>query len=424
MLRAAKTSVLLKACCWAAWIAPALTLWAPKAIAPLVGILALIAIGAVIKQKQYKRMVQNLQAVGAILVPLIGLGIYATISEVWTALPNQSWLQGLRLLGYITASIILVWGLRTKIASEEDINKLGKAVVVGLFIGIGVLIVERITGAMVYQLWSHFDAASETRYRIFNRGVGLMTMLLPIALYFLHRRQQYILAILLFLGMGMVAFTFESMASLAALLAMLGTLFLAAVLKIKWLRILILCGWVVFIIEMPFIMHVVPPITNDFRESPIPLSALHRVHIWSYASDLTLQKPFLGWGMDASQVFANKKDLLIYGTREVPMALDRLPNHPHNNALQLWLELGLVGVGFLSIAIMGLWLWLQTKQLAKRSEIMVLASVAATAVFFITAYGLWQTQWLAAVVWQATLVTALLPKQSDALTQLERGAAQ
>ncbi|MDV6329718.1 O-antigen ligase family protein [Asticcacaulis sp. 201] len=62
-----------------------------------------------------------------------------------------------------------------------------------------------------------------------------------------------------------------------------------------------------------------------------------RIDIWSYAVARSLEKPIWGWGYEASRQF----DPII-------------PNHPHDMALQAWLELGIPGL----IILAAFWFWL------------------------------------------------------------------
>jgi hypothetical protein len=58
--------------------------------------------------------------------------------------------------------------------------------------------------------------------------------------------------------------------------------------------------------------------------------------IWSFVGERIAKRPLLCWGLDASRAIPGGKE-------EVRPGLSRLPLHPHNAALQLWLELGIPG---------------------------------------------------------------------------------
>ena len=137
------------------------------------------------------------------------------------------------------------------------------------------------------------------------------------------------------------------------------------------------------------------------------LSWLARLQIWNHAAHLIEQKPLFGWGMDASRSFAG------------------IPLHPHDAALQLWLELGLVGV-----ALVGLfwgWVFIGVERL-QRMDPAVAAAGAASASAYLTIgaprFGVWQEGWLAlgALTFAVVLLLARsrdLPVRGDAPAEAE-----
>ena len=77
-----------------------------------------------------------------------------------------------------------------------------------------------------------------------------------------------------------------------------------------------------------------------------------------------------------------------------------LPLHPHNAALQWWLELGLPG-GLLGAAI-PVWLILSIRRLptSRLNKGVCVALVFAAATIALVSYGIWQSWWLA-TLWLA-----------------------
>ncbi|MCB1743461.1 MAG: O-antigen ligase family protein [Gammaproteobacteria bacterium] len=85
------------------------------------------------------------------------------------------------------------------------------------------------------------------------------------------------------------------------------------------------------------------------RGLTVPASWTHRLVIWQYFSEASLRKPLLGHGLRASH-FSNagpeqrqRYQALARQTGNAAIARE-FPTHPHNTILQLWFELGLVGV--------------------------------------------------------------------------------
>jgi O-antigen ligase len=109
----------------------------------------------------------------------------------------------------------------------------------------------------------------------------------------------------------------------------------------------------------------------------LPESWAQRVSYWGYAVERIAERPLAGWGLDASRAFSPHIQL-----------------HPHNGALQVWLELGLPGAVLLALV------WAQTfRRLAREGRGLLAPATAGSAAvylfFGLVSFGLWQEWWLA-----------------------------
>jgi len=108
-----------------------------------------------------------------------------------------------------------------------------------------------------------------------------------------------------------------------------------------------------------------------------PLSWAQRMGYWRAASDLIGALPLRGWGLDASRMFD-----------------PRIKLHPHDSALQIWLELGAIGAALVA----ALWVTVLLR-LRRDTSDPAAALAAATAVIYLTlgavSFGVWQEWWLA-----------------------------
>lgn len=102
-----------------------------------------------------------------------------------------------------------------------------------------------------------------------------------------------------------------------------------------------------------------------------------RLDIWRLAERLIEQKPFTGWGLDASRTIAG------------------IPLHPHNAALQIWLELGLPGAAI--AAVVFTWIFYGIGELQAEDPEMAGAAAGAVAAYLVIgalSFGVWQEWWL------------------------------
>jgi O-antigen ligase len=170
------------------------------------------------------------------------------------------------------------------------------------------------------------------------------------------------------------------------------------------------------ILVMPLLVGFIPKMPT----ANLPLSAVHRLVIWDFTVARIAEKPLTGWGLEASRAMP--------GGRAQPdtATLDRLnitnpaqraflanphvevmPLHPHNGALQLWLELG--GIG----ALLGAVLMLALGFAASRSAVPAVGAgmLASAAVTGMLSFGLWQAWWVASLL-LAMVALHVIPRRS------------
>ncbi|MDB2683195.1 O-antigen ligase family protein [Alphaproteobacteria bacterium] len=116
--------------------------------------------------------------------------------------------------------------------------------------------------------------------------------------------------------------------------------------------------------------------------------ASDRLEIWDFVARRALQEPWLGHGIEATRLIKDFDVQNIYFP-------DQTVLHPHNFALQIWIEFGLLGAflftGIIVFAIYEIWKKFTIDQNLGRFYIaafIALLSVAATT------YGIWQGWWL------------------------------
>jgi O-antigen ligase len=133
-------------------------------------------------------------------------------------------------------------------------------------------------------------------------------------------------------------------------------------------------------------------------EASVPLSWAQRMGYWRHASDWIGDHPLRGWGLDASRMFAPGIKL-----------------HPHDAALQIWLELGLIGA--MSAAVF--WAAILASLSSRERDVgrgAAVATAAAYLTFSAVSFGVWQEWWLAlgGVAAAACLAVQLQPAREKA----------
>ena len=111
-------------------------------------------------------------------------------------------------------------------------------------------------------------------------------------------------------------------------------------------------------------------------QDALPKTDSLRMGYWSHAIDWIGEHPVRGWGLDASRMFGPGIVL-----------------HPHNNPLQIWLELGVIG----AVAAAAFW-GVALSRLARPGPSLPAAATAACAAAYLlfgVNFGVWQEWWVA-----------------------------
>jgi exopolysaccharide production protein ExoQ len=132
----------------------------------------------------------------------------------------------------------------------------------------------------------------------------------------------------------------------------------------------------------------------------VKFSAWHRLMIWSFAGDRIAERPFSGWGLDVSRAIPGGDEPLYEGRVWLPL-------HPHNAALQLWLELGVPGATLFGLIAARLWLGLAAARWPRLFGAATGASLMTAFVAAIGTYGIWQEWWIGTLWFSLFLVLVM-----------------
>lgn len=233
-----------------------------------------------------------------------------------------------------------------------------------------------------------------------GRDANLFALVLPVVIALAAIRLPARPAILVAAGLcllaGLFAFAFEGLAVFLGLAAGAACAGFLAARPDKGLRRLFE-GLGAAVLAAPPAFWLLARVLGE-AGTMMPLSTQHRVHIWQATLGKIAAKPFAGHGLDASgtwqDAYASRPDML----ERMPegfAAVKLVPGHPHNMALQVWAELGLVGAGLLALAFV-----LAGRALPPARSLALPVRIAAGGVFgvavvlFFFSYSAWdETFW-------------------------------
>ena len=334
-------------------------------------------------------------------------------SASWSMAPAASLMLAARLIGLALCGIVLTAILGR--FSPEAIIRLAVPLAWGLCAASVIILADLALGWPLAHAMHHrppvVPITDPYIYSYaFSRGNDFHAIaLVPLAIGLWRGGRRRLAVVQFILG----ALAILSCAQLAAKLALgcgigAGALVLAAPM-LRWLLPIALVGLGALLPLVP-----VSPTPADWcwlvEHKP---SAAERILIWNFVDRNIRERPILGWGLDASRRMPGGKERVWVTTCDAPpdapfpsINSEVLPLHPHNAVLQIWLELG--GVGVLA-ALFGLVasLWRFYRAHPGRSAAALTAMVVAALPVALISFGIWQEWWVAVLLLNAALGAAL-----------------
>jgi O-antigen ligase len=152
------------------------------------------------------------------------------------------------------------------------------------------------------------------------------------------------------------------------------------------------------------------------KADTVKTSAGHRLLIWSFTSDRIAERALTGWGLDASRTIPGGSDLIRPTETWLPL-------HPHNAALQVWLELGVPGAALFALLLALPWAALANARWPPLFAAATGAALTAGLVGCFATYGIWQEWWLG-TLWFALFIVLVMARAVSAASGVEREPAE
>ena len=315
------------------------------------------------------------------------------LSSIWSINSQDTLKDAIRLAGILLLGAPLV-ALSTKL-TLNDIRPYAHFLAIGLIAGAALCILDFCIDMRIYA-FTHDRIGERFTNAIMNRSIVYMTLCLFPALYLLAQstipKEQKIMIgivtsfyilILFYIGenqsaplgflMGTLIYflfphKFKAMHTVTAL-AVITTLFAAP-----------------SIVSMLYTLMVESPETLAFLKEGYPYN---RIEIWDFVIKYAMQSPYIGFGMESTKQVPDFHHARLYHT--IPNVL-----HPHNFAVQLWMEFGLFGIIVYSALIFYLMKTITYQDVQPRkmflSLFILFLSISAIA------YGIWQSWWIGSIV--------------------------
>jgi O-antigen ligase len=390
---------------------PPIGIYAALGVAPFLAVAALVVL--VLDGRRVWTAVPTLKA----LIALVGaLALWATASALWSILPAHSFAEGARLLTIGASGLILVAALGTLTDAERE--RLLSMTAISAIATVAVFVTDMELGFPMLRAAIGAGPDQAIPFERFDRGTTVLGLLFWSMAFGLWRSKRYGLLVAMTAAIVVALVTIPSSTNrLAALIGVAA--WLLAWRAPRFVAAALVAGTVLLTVALPIVMPRILP-TNEsivafHDDAPwLKHSALHRFLIWRFVSLRIDERPWLGWGMDASRELpgGHEKVAAELSKPIIPPMAEAISLHPHNAALQWRVELGVPGV-VLCLGIVTLILWRVgfTQRRGRAFRATALACAASALTIAMLGYGIWQAWWLSCLwIVAALLAPTLLPK--------------
>lgn len=339
-------------------------------------------------------------AVGCALLAFVGYGM---LSAFWSVDPARSLRVALTLGAVLLGGVVLLAAIRH--ADSRARYLLRQACLIGFGVTLALLVFEYATGATLNRI---------VRFGSVNRDLVLADMnfikpaasllgvfLFPVAAIALSTGRRLMALAVVLASFASIIFVSVSSAAIAAA-AGLFAVFLYLLFRRGALRIAAFFVCLVAVL-MPVIPNQLPPLQTHYTyDNPFPNSAMHRFRTWQFAAERIAEKPVLGWGLDSSRhVPGGNIEVKVYVTEpdgsHIQFVEQLMPLHPHNWFLQIWLELGAVGMAMLAAVLVLLLQWIGSVGRSRAQTALLFGQAVAIIGTASLSFGAWQNWWLGAI---------------------------
>lgn len=370
---------------------PVVAMAAPLALVPLLLACAVCQLTLDIARRELGPRPHAGLALACFCLPFLGL-----VSALWSIVPDAS-LERAGKLALVSACALYLFTRGSRLSTESQTG-LARWLAVTTTGALAVLLFEGLSGGALWHALSSLYELPDYDSNRYNRSISVLVLIGPIAAaaaWLAGRR--WIAGLCLALVLVTPHVLDSGTAQVATILAILASL---AVLWVGAWR-----GTLVLVAALAFLAFLLPLWLPPMLEwaamvmgDAIHTSLKHRFAIWEFTLARIVERPWLGWGLDASPFLPGGDDTAWPHAKLMPL-------HPHNFILQIWLELGLAGL----VAALAIILWLAVGVATPRPRLLVFAGLTALLGALGIAgasFGLWQTWWLtslliAALTWQA-----------------------
>lgn len=330
----------------------------------------------------------------AMIVTFSALGLM-TASLLWAKFPDVSQSHVVKMWPLFLPQILLISLIGT--LPQNILKPYAHYIPIGFVIASIYLAFEILSGGMIFNLMRGYPVNVAADPDEFNSAAVVLALMGFAAWPLIKDRLPHpAWMVALFIPLLVALYKTESQS--AQLCFLVGAICLFAFpykSKIIWTGLKFLFPALVLI--TPFVMPHLYQLAADLQSVPILARGYvgHRFEIWDFISRYALQEPLHGYGVRATRMITDFDSHLIFNSGNMIM-------HPHNFAVQLWLEYGVIGA-VTGAAVLYMLLDKLQKNFSVAQQRILFPTMIAALVPLSLAYSLWQGWWVGTLFYMAAI---------------------
>ena len=252
-------------------------------------------------------------------------------SLCWSVAPTETAGRALQ-LSLIAAGAMLLLAVAAPEAQTSE--RLFPVMLAALAVGALAMLADRAAGYPLQHLLAARAAYPTAKY---NRGLDYLALLvwplLALGAVSGRRREAWLAAILALL------LTLVGRSTTAQVAVLVGAASFGLAVLAPWVASRLAAGSLTLsATTLPVWLRLAASHRGAFA-AHIKASGIHRLEIWDYMTARVVERPVLGWGLAAANAVPIRPQELAQYHFVVPQGV-----YPHQQWLELWLELGIAGV--------------------------------------------------------------------------------
>ena len=332
------------------------------------------------------------------VIILVSILLWSGLSCIWSIQPTHSFLATTRLLLIVGAFLIIATATRQLNERETDTLRIWARRGGWLGLLYALAAVSVVAG---YSLWSTQTGLEDrghlgNQLNYFNRTAAVLLILAwPISTCMKKDGHNFNGILFLFL-IGIFCFILPSTALFIAYIFGL-SMFALATISLRISRLALLLSLIAYIVLLPGISifnSEIINLANLYISNPV--AEIHRIEVWNFCLTIIAQNPLIGLGLDMSHfVSGGDNQILLYTAPDGSSIMGPLmPLHPHSALIQIWLEIGLVGLLLTAILFIFVIRSIPIKPSSSFADCAASAAIGSCFILAVLSFDIWQGWWL------------------------------